>query len=60
LIESVCDNDDDDDNHYAMVATATSVAAAVAAAAGDKALFPLPELTGDRFPLPVNTARVNW
>ena len=24
-----------------------------------KALFPLPELTGDRFPLPVNTGRVD-
>ena len=24
-----------------------------------KAWFPLPELTGDRFPLPVNTGRVD-
>jgi len=24
-----------------------------------KARFPLPELTGDRFPLPVNTGRVD-
>ena len=24
-----------------------------------KAQFPLPELTGDRFPLPVNTGRVD-
>jgi len=25
----------------------------------NKARFPLPELTGDRFPLPVNTGRVD-
>ena len=26
---------------------------------GGEARFPLPELTGDRFPLPVNTGRVD-
>ena len=25
-----------------------------------QARFPLPELTGDQFPLPVNTGRVDW